>query len=159
MSLTLAGALLGFAGSAVPEVLDYFKGRQERKKDIEVLKIQADLLEKRTDLDLKKFNEMATDNEHERLLAHDAGLSQDAGFFGGLRKSVRPVITYAFFGLFIFVKVSILNEAMNADGIQYLQAVQVVWDDETQGLFAGIMSFWFGRRAIEKTKQIVGKGP
>jgi hypothetical protein len=26
----------------------------------------------------------------------------------------------------------------------------LVWDSETQGIFAAIISFWFGSRALEK---------
>jgi hypothetical protein len=28
-----------------------------------------------------------------------------------------------------------------------------VWDDETQAIFAAIISFWFGSRAIEKGRK------
>ena len=29
-------------------------------------------------------------------------------------------------------------------------ALDTVWDDQTAGLFAAIMSFWFGNRAVSK---------
>ena len=70
----------------------------------------------------------------------------------GLRGSVRPVITYAFFGLFMFVEVSAYL-ALTASGISALNAVQLVWDDQTQALFAAVISFWFGGRAINRSRK------
>jgi hypothetical protein len=32
------------------------------------------------------------------------------------------------------------------------EAVMVAWDDETEALFAAVMSFWFGSRAMPKLK-------
>ena len=29
----------------------------------------------------------------------------------------------------------------------------VIWDEQSQAIFAAITSFWFGSRAIEKVKQ------
>jgi hypothetical protein len=30
------------------------------------------------------------------------------------------------------------------------RALSLIWDDATAGLFAAIMSFWFGNRAVSK---------
>ena len=70
----------------------------------------------------------------------------------GLRGSVRPVITYAFFGLFIFVEVSAYL-ALTAAGISGLDAVNAVWDEDTKALFAAVIAFWFGGRAINRGKK------
>jgi hypothetical protein len=92
---------------------------------------------------------MAMDNEHARLIAHDISMQNDTGPMSWLRKSVRPVITYLFFTLFAAVKVAALNQAMSA-GSDFNAAIILVWDPETQAIFAAIISFWFGSRAIEK---------
>jgi hypothetical protein len=69
-----------------------------------------------------------------------------------LRKSVRPVITYAFFLMFATVKISFLIHIITTDDIDFYRAMQLVWDIETQAIFAAVVSFWFGSRGIDKIK-------
>jgi len=68
---------------------------------------------------------------------------------GGLRASVRPVITYFFFLMFVAVKGSALY-AMLVTGEDIPTAISLVWDEDTGALFAAVISFWFGSRAISK---------
>ena len=70
----------------------------------------------------------------------------------GLRGSVRPVITYCFFGLFVFVEVAAYL-SLTAAGVSGLDAVNAVWDEDTKALFAAVISFWFGGRAIARGKK------
>ena len=70
----------------------------------------------------------------------------------GLRGSVRPVITYAFFGLFVFVEISAYLALTNA-GVSGLDAVNAVWDEDTKALFAAVIAFWFGGRAINRARK------
>lgn len=159
--LSLIGSLIGFAGSAVPSVLEHFTKKEDNKKQLEFMRMQVDLLEKNAEIDLTKFQARAADDEHSRLIQHDISMSDDKTIIGGLRKSVRPVITYLFFGLFAAVKISSLMVAMDSIAmdnpelnsmVQFNQAILLVWDPETQGIFAAIISFWFGSRALEKTR-------
>jgi hypothetical protein len=85
--------------------------------------------------------------ETEGLYKHD---SIDAGgFINALRGSVRPVITYCFFALFVAIKVTAVIAIMNS-GKDMGVALSIIWDESTAGLFAAIMSFWFGNRAVSK---------
>ena len=70
----------------------------------------------------------------------------------GLQKSVRPVITYAFFGLFATIEITLLMDAVEK-GVEFSDAVKLLWDDETKAIFAAIISFWFGSRAVEKSRK------
>lgn len=150
--LSLLGSLIGFAGSALPSVLGHFQEKQKSKEKVELLKIQADMMKEKADIDLRMFNEMASDNEHARLIEHDIAMQSDTGFFAGLRKSVRPIITYLFFGLFAAVKISSLIVALESSQ-NFNEAILFVWDDDTQAIFAAIISFWFGSRALEKNRR------
>ena len=40
--LTLIGSLMGFAGSAVPSVIDLFKEKSERQKQVELARLQME---------------------------------------------------------------------------------------------------------------------
>ena len=145
--MTLLGSLLGFGSSFLPEVLNFFKAGQEHKQKMESMKLEMELMSKRSELQLSLLDKQAGIKETEGLYKHD---SIDAGgFVNGLRGSVRPVITYAFFGLFVAVQVVIMVKVMDEGG-DWASAVTLMWTPETSGLFAAIMSFWFGNRAVSK---------
>lgn len=149
---SILGALTGFGGSVIPAVLDHFKEKAATKHKTEMMAMQVDLMKTGAEIDLKKFYAMANDDEHARLIQHDIAMQEDTGFMAGLRKSVRPVITYMFFGLFCAVEGTLIWHALNS-GEELVNIMNHVWDDETQAIFAAIISFWFGSRAIEKAKK------
>ena len=142
--ITLLGSLLGFGTSFLPEVLNYFKANQEHKHNME-------MMTRRSELQLEVMDKQAEIKETEGLYKHD---SMDAGgFINALRGSVRPVITYVFFGLFIAIKITAIVALMNS-GNDLGRSLSLIWDDQTAGLFAAIMSFWFGGRAISKYMKV-----
>ena len=146
--ITLLGSLLGFGTSFLPEVLNYFKRGQEQKHELQRMKMEIELMAKRSEFKIKELDKEAEIKEAEGLYKHD---SVDAGgFINALRGSVRPVITYAFFGLFVAIKVTALISLMNLPEMQLNMALSMIWDDQTAGLFSAIMAFWFGNRAVSK---------
>ena len=147
--LSLLGTLVGFAGSAVPAILGHFGEKEKNKKDLEMMKMQSELMKQNADIDMTKFQMRALDDEHARLIQHDIAMQEDQGPLAWLRKSVRPVITYLFFGLFAAVKIATLMHGMES-GQDFYAAITIVWDEETQAIFAAIISFWFGSRAMSK---------
>ena len=146
--ITLLGSLLGFGTSFLPEVLNYFKRGQEQKHELQRMKMEIELMAKRSEFKIQELDKEAEIKEAEGLYKHD---SVDAGgFINALRGSVRPIITYAFFGLFVAIKVTALISLMTLPEMQLNMAVSMIWDDQTAGLFSAIMAFWFGNRAVSK---------
>ena len=146
--MTIIGSLLGFGTSFLPEVLNYFKRGQEQKYELQRMQMEMELMAKRSELNIAELDKEAEIKETEGLYKHD---NVDAGgFINALRGSVRPIITYAFFGLFVAIKVTALLSLINQTGMQLNMALSTIWDDQTAGLFAAIMSFWFGNRAVSK---------
>ena len=149
--ITLLGSLLGFGTSFLPEVLNFFKAGQDHKHKLESMQLEMELMTKRSELQLNIMDKQAEIKETEGLYKHD---SMDAGgFINALRGSVRPVITYVFFGLFIAIKITAIVALMNS-GNDLGRSLSLIWDDQTAGLFAAIMSFWFGGRAISKYMKV-----
>lgn len=70
--------------------------------------------------------------------------------FATLRAGVRPLITYGFFALFAFIKLKGMFQGFYVDHTPALLLLPVLWDEGTQSLFAAVLAFWFGSRAIEK---------
>jgi len=149
--LSLLGSLIGFAGSSLPSIFEFFNKKQSNKMMLKNMEMQAELLKMNAEIDLEKFKVRAIDDEHARLINHDIAMQNDTGVMAGLRKSVRPVITYLFFSLFAAVKISSLMVAIEDTG-SFHTAIESIWDEETQAIFAAIISFWFGSRALEKRR-------
>ena len=150
--LSILGSLIGFAGSAIPSVTDIFKEKDQRKQELEKMTAMAALKKEGMDFDLKMFEAKANDEEHKRLMAHDIAISQGTGFMSGLQKSVRPVITYCFFGLFAAIEITLLMDAIE-NNVEFSSAIKLLWDEDTKAIFAAIISFWFGSRALEKSRK------
>ena len=150
--LSILGSVLGFAGSAVPAITDAFAKRQDNKQELAKMKLMAELRKDGYDHDIKMYETMGAAEEHKRLIEHDVAITKAGGFIGGLQRSVRPVITYAFFGLFCVIEITLLMEAIEK-GTDFAQAINLLWDSETKAIFAAIISFWFGSRAIEKARK------
>jgi len=150
--LSILGSLLGFAGSAVPAITDHFAAKEDRKLELDKMKLMAELKKDGMDFDMKLYEQQAAGKEHERLIQHDISINKGTGFISGLQKSVRPVITYAFFGLFCTIEVTLLLNAIET-GTDFSEAINLLWDEDTKAIFAAIISFWFGSRAIEKARR------
>ncbi len=146
--MTLLGSLLGFGTSFLPEILNFFKRGQEQKHELQRMKMEMELMAKRSEFKIQELDKEAEIKETEGLYKHD---DVDAGgFINALRGSVRPIITYAFFSLFVAIKITALLTLMGNGGMGLTMALDTIWDDQTAGLFAAIMSFWFGNRAVSK---------
>lgn len=146
--LTLLGSLLGFFSSVLPEMMNLFREGQDRQHELAVLKLQMEQHTLGHTQRLEAINVEADIQEGLALLKHD---SQPSGvtWVDGLRASVRPVITYGFFLLFVTIKVQTLSVLLN-HGVSFEMAVIRLWDAETQALFAAIISYWFGARSLSK---------
>jgi len=157
--LSILGTLLGFGSSAIPVIFDHLKEKSKRSADLEELKLRAELQSRGIDLNIKQIKAQveveeakATIAQQSGLYAHDSSL-KGGSFIDALRASVRPVITYVFFGLFITIKICALIVYVKS-GTSYAEAIPKLWDEETAALFASVVAFWFGNRAFDKSKKI-----
>ncbi|PJF37983.1 MAG: hypothetical protein CUN55_19315 [Phototrophicales bacterium] len=67
-----------------------------------------------------------------------------------LNGTVRPVLAYAFFLLYTSVKWAQISMLLDTTTLQ--EAIPLVWQMEDQAIFAGIISFYFGQRAMGKLR-------
>jgi len=149
--LTLLGSLLGFISSAFPDLLRLWQDHQDRKHELAILDRQMEQMRLGHAQRLEEIAVEADIAESKALYRHDSRPS-GVKWVDGLRASVRPVITYAFFLLFTTVKTAALYVLVNEQGLSIIQALPQIWDPETQALFAAVMSFWFGQRALAKAR-------
>jgi hypothetical protein len=146
--LALLSPLFGILGSLLPSIVRIFERKQEIKYEIELTKIKLDAAERQADLTYSI--EMVKSDSQLRQSALDHDKSLDGGkFINALRASIRPVITYTFFLLFVGVKVAAAY-VMLSTGQSVPEMLKAVWDVETMSLFSTIVAFWFGSRVMEK---------
>ena len=148
--LSLVGSLLGFGTSFLPKVMDYFQDLSDKKHELQVMEVQIRQQKELAVQKLEAVNVEADIREIESL--HKSMQPTGVRWIDGLRGSVRPIITYCFFGLFVFVEVAAYL-SLTAAGVSGLDAVNAVWDEDTKALFAAVISFWFGGRAIARGKK------
>ena len=165
----ILGSLLGFASSFLPPILDHFKKKEEHKQKSEEHRLNLDamevshrhkmeLLKLQSQVDITKSAQAIRELEAEgdleqtkQIYAHDTILNEknQSGFVSALSASVRPVVTYVFFLTFLVVKGVGLYLAYK-NNVPVDQMINIVWNDETNAIFAAIISFWFGQRAMQK---------
>ncbi len=145
---TLLGSLLGFISSAFPDFLNIWQDRSDKKHELAILDRQMEAQKQGHNQRLEEINIQADISESQALYKH-ASKPSGVKWVEGLRASVRPILTYSFFLLFATVKVAALFKLLDS-GVAITDGLIAVWDIETQALFAAVMSFWFGQRALSK---------
>ena len=144
--LSLFGSLLGFGTSFLPKVMEYFQDRQDKAHELAVMEKQMAMQERGHEMRLEEINIEADIRETESLHTHDRKTGVPWG--DALRGSVRPVVTYIMVLEFVFIKTAAMYLIFGMDGVT-LDTLALVWDEETRALFAAILSFWFGHRALK----------
>lgn len=155
--LALLSPLFGILGSLLPSIVRIFERKQEIKYEIELTKIKIDAMERQADIQLHVEEIRADAQSRQSALDHDKSL--DGGkFINALRASIRPVITYSFFIVFLSVKIAAAY-VMLTSGQSVPGMLAAVWDAETMALFSTIIAFWFGSRVMEKQERIAASQP
>ena len=157
--LTILATLVGGLTGILPGVLEFFNTKLRLQYDYERAKLKMDVLRLQAKLETDIINTQADAFEGESLRRHDSSITPK-GFIGVLRASVRPVITYLFFFLFVFVKFitvyTFINSGMAGDwlgnSLAWENIYPLIWDGETQAIFGAVLGFWFGSRIMEKLR-------
>jgi hypothetical protein len=157
--ITLLSTLISFLAGGLPKILDFFQDRSDKKQELALAQIQTErelALAERGFLAQQKVEEIRSDqiamqttaDTHSALLQHDIAIGKGASTWViNLRASVRPIITYCMFGMLAFINIFGCWYAVN-QGVDFVVALNLLWDEDTQILFASIISFWFGSQAF-----------
>ena len=146
--LTLLGALLGFFSSSFPEVLKFFNQKRDRAHELAVMDKQIELSKSGQSSRLEEVRLQA--ESAEQVALYNQAQHSHVKWVDALAASVRPIITYAFFGLYGVIKVS--QWMLLTHTLSTAQSFVFLWSAEDEALFAAVMSFWFGHRALIKRK-------
>lgn len=154
---TLLGGLLGGAFRLTPEILKWIDRKSERTHELAIQDKTIQLEQLRTQNERittaeKSDAEIKTAELHTILSAiNSQGTLTQIGWADALSKSVRPIITYWFMALYCASKTAAFMLALDT-GDNFTSAVQQVWTESDQALWAGVLNFWFLGRVFEKQK-------
>tara|TARA_R110002012_G_scaffold315751_1_gene529998 strand:- start:39775 stop:40221 length:447 start_codon:yes stop_codon:yes gene_type:complete len=146
--LSLLGSVLGFGTSIVPKVFDMIQDGKDKKHEIELMREQREIAKAAGAIKLQQTHVEADIREQEALMEHSAQLQERASpFIRNLAASVRPCITYL-----IFIEFAVLTLCVSM-GWMTAEQYQMIWNNEFQAVYAGIISFWFGSRTMARKAQ------
>jgi len=169
--IALFSALLGFISSAFPEVLGLFRQSRDNAHELDMLKLQMEydrekLAAQKEAADAAyafKLQEIGIQADVAERAALNEGPGTKAGMLGiawvdSLSGSVRPILTYCFFLVYVTVKISQFQLLMNPSlpwqsKLTFDQAIVALWTQDDMGIFSAIIAFWFGSRALSKFRQ------
>jgi hypothetical protein len=159
--LTLISSLLSFFSGGLPNILSFFQDKSDKKHEMDMAKLQTErelqmaergfiAQAKVEEIKLEQTQVEAQAQERNALYQHDIEISKGASTWViNIRALVRPVITYGLFGLLVFVEIFGFYYAIHT-GEDFQVAMNLLWDDETQIIWASVVSFWFGTQAFKK---------
>jgi hypothetical protein len=159
--LTLLSTLLSFGMGGLPRLLDFFQDKTDKKHELELAQLQMQqqlAMAQQGFLSQQRVEEIRTDQvamttqvqERQALYAHDIAIGQGASLWVvNARAMVRPFVTYGMFLLLVFVDVFGFWYAWHT-AVPFDIALNQLWDDDTQQIFASVIAFWFGTQSFKK---------
>ena len=137
-------AILGFFGSIIPQGLKVYQDVKDKEQEIRVIEIQAELQRQGH---YNRLEEIAIQQDVTQQTAMYRTFYSGIGWIDGFNALVRPVITFSFFGLYVYIKYMQFGYVSGAD---YITVYNVLWGMEDQALFSSIIAFYFGNRTFNK---------
>jgi len=170
--LTLLSTLVSFLMGGLPKILDFFQDKSDKSHELKLAQMQTErelqMLERgyvaQQKIEEIKLDEIRTQTasqdrqtliqaqqaEMQAIYAHDMSLNEGTSqWMKNLRAGVRPMITFGFFLLLVLIDFGLFMYGWNR-GADFKELAEMLWDTETQALFASIISFHFGGRAFGK---------
>jgi D-alanyl-D-alanine carboxypeptidase len=159
--LTILSTVVSFLMGGVPKILDMFQDKSDKKHELELARMQTERemqMMERGYAAQAKIEEIRTDQiaiqseaqTHMALLQHDIESAKGASLWViNARAMVRPAITYGMFALLVFVDIFGFLYAFKT-GVAFDTALNLLWDDDSQQIFASIIAFYFGGQAFKK---------
>lgn len=166
--MTLISTIVSFLMGGVPKILDFMQDRSDKKHEIQLaqmqltqqLQMQQQGFVAQQQTAAIEFEGLKVDAEVKQgqqhldeklaLLAHDTASAVGASqWVINARAMVRPAITYGMFSLLAFVDIFGFYYAIHT-GVAFDTALNLLWDDDSQQIFASIISFYFGSQAFKK---------
>ena len=159
--MTIISTVVSFLIGGIPKLLDRWQDSADKKHELELARMQTErelqMLEKGyaaqakvEEIHTEQIAIQADAQTHMALLQHDIESAKGASTWViNARAMVRPAITYGMFLLLAFVDIFGFWFAFHRE-VDFEIALNQLWDDESQQIFASIIAFYFGGQAFKK---------
>ena len=170
--MTLLSTVISFLMGGLPKILDFFQDKSDKGHELALAKMQTERelelrkagfeaqervehihteqLQIESDAQSKQTLITAQQAEMQAVYAHDTSLNEGTStWVKNFRALVRPIITYGFFFLLVAIDAGLFFYGWHK-GTDFKELADLLWDNDTQALFASILSFHFGGRAFGK---------
>ena len=159
--LTLFTTLISFLSGGLPKLLDFFQDKQDKKHELALAQIQVQMQleaqkagfqaqERVEEIHTEQIQIQTQATERQALYAHDIEIGKGAAqWVINARAMVRPTITYGLFFLLVAVDIAGVWYAWTMD-VPFPDMMKLIWGDDTQIIWASVVSFWFGTQAFGK---------
>ena len=143
--ITLFASIAGFISSLIPEIIKFLRDQNDKKHELQVF-------DRQIRYNKNNQSKILSDIDISRDLAEHAALystyKSGISWVDALNGSVRPVLAYSFFIMYVWVKIAQYTTIKSTALI--IEYIDIIWGVDDQAIFAGIISFYFGQRTFSK---------
>jgi len=153
--------MISFLSGSAPKILDYFQDKSDKAHELQLAQLQMQQqleLQKlgyvaQKDLEEVKYSEIqeqTASSDLQAALANDTASAVGASTWViNIRALIRPAITFGLFAIFLFVELFGCWYAYY-NGVKFDAALPLLWNADTQTIWASIVGFYFGCRHFSK---------
>lgn len=141
----ILSAIIGLLGSFLPHAMDIFKQRQDNKQELAILQLQL------ANGAANKLAEINAQAELAEIAATRTVVNTSIKWVDALNESVRPVLMFAYFLLYVFVKICVFYLLKNI--ASPFDALNLIWTTADMEIFCVMIAYYYGTRTITKMRQ------
>lgn len=148
--IALLGSLIGFISALAPDIFKLLTDRRDKAHELAVLQLQMQVQAQGHSERMEEISANADIGESAALYkTYTTGIE----WVDALNGTVRPVLAYAFFLLYSASKAYLCYSFEPNPDMPWITLAQVIWTAEDTAIFSGIVSFYFGTRALSRARQ------
>jgi hypothetical protein len=145
--VTLIGSIIGFISATFPDLIKLWRDASGRKHELTILRMQ---MEQATQGQTQRLAEIRAQGDIDESKTLYTTYYSGIRWVDALNGTVRPVLAYSFFLIYFIVK--FMQFAIFDASNPLPWHMEMLWGEEDQAIFAGIISFYFGQRAMGKVR-------
>lgn len=147
--ITLLASILGFITSLIPELIKLLRDFYNKNHELKILDKKLEYYNLLHD---NKLNDIIYSAQYSTRFNINNDINKQTGIkiIDALNATVRPLITYGFFFLYVYFKLVQYYDIISEFGIS--SYTDIIWSSNDQAIFASIISFYFGQRTFNKIK-------
>lgn len=152
---SLLGGLFGGVLRLAPEIFKIFDKKNERAHELKMVQAEMEFAKIKGEIAMRQVEAAMTMAEVSAIgeaFKEQSQTAQAAGkFVAAISALVRPMVTYAFLGLYASVKIAAFLIAIQQNG-DWKEVLIQMWGSDDLAVFNMVISFWFVGRVYERSK-------